>query len=658
MDRGPALGGQEVRRPMPSYHKKQFDPRSISVNQKNEKSGRGKRESSFSHENTLKRVSPGMDAQYHRPMRHRLWEGSSGRRQIPSNRASGTQEESHIFTNSSGSGPGILQKNGSGPLPAPDDLDEPEVDTSMLRQPETRPISHDQLVVEVKGIYAGLVMVEAKYIEMDERQKLCARKNDYASGISADQWRSLIALHKQLLYEHHDFFLASQHPSASNNLSMLAAKYVMPARMWRHGIHGFLEVLRRRLPESLEHMLAFIYIAYNMMALLFETVPSFEDTWIECLGDLGRYRMAIEDDEPKDHEIWSNVARHWYSKASDESPTTGKLYHQLATLARPNALEHLSLYTRALTCIVPFEPAKRSNILTLLSPVLSGKVSVTPWSLRIEILYMKAYAILFTQRRNQFNEVVQLSHSKLHDFLYHRDEKGRDDNVRTRDDRNSKNREESWTQAVLAFIDIISVFTYSWYSTDWGQNQMQSPIDDIEKSAAWRTIFEYKNGITTGRTRASCSGSLLEYFKTRSIDFKRALWEDLNSASVAGDALTAIICKNTNRTRPSASLQRVSSQCSPILNMFQRIVLLGSLIQATVAMPTDLSRPEPSAISSESLYIGLLYILSAGLFIGVAQYVSRIHGQVTTHGIAMGVRSLGWWLIANDDATSKGLRSM
>ena len=33
-----------------------------------------------------------------------------------------------------------------------------------------------------------------------------------------------------------------------------------------------------------------------MMALLLETVPVFEDTWIECLGDLARYRMAIEDE--------------------------------------------------------------------------------------------------------------------------------------------------------------------------------------------------------------------------------------------------------------------------------------------------------------------------------------------------------------------------
>lgn len=40
-------------------------------------------------------------------------------------------------------------------------------------------------------------------------------------------------------------------------------------------------------------MLAFIYLACQMMALLLETVPIFSDTWIDCLGDLSRYRLAI-----------------------------------------------------------------------------------------------------------------------------------------------------------------------------------------------------------------------------------------------------------------------------------------------------------------------------------------------------------------------------
>jgi hypothetical protein len=171
------------------------------------------------------------------------------------------------------------------PSPIEDDEgDIPEGDISILLQPETRPITHEQLVNEVKGIYAGLVMVEKKCVEITQQQAKSTSK------LTNDQWQALTALHRTLLHEHHDFFLASQHPTATAPLRRLATKYAMPARMWRHGIHSYLELLRQQLPDSLEHMLAFVYIAYAMMALLMESVPSFLETWIECLGDLARYR--------------------------------------------------------------------------------------------------------------------------------------------------------------------------------------------------------------------------------------------------------------------------------------------------------------------------------------------------------------------------------
>ena len=55
-----------------------------------------------------------------------------------------------------------------------------------------------------------------------------------------------------------------------------------------------LELLRRRLPVSLDSINAHLPCT---MALLYETVPTFEDTWIECLGDLIHYHMAIKDDD-------------------------------------------------------------------------------------------------------------------------------------------------------------------------------------------------------------------------------------------------------------------------------------------------------------------------------------------------------------------------
>jgi Est1 DNA/RNA binding domain len=270
-----------------------------------------------------------------------------------------------------------------------------ERDPSLLLQPETRPISQEQLVNEVKGIYAGLVMVEKKCVEIDNQQA-----QNQAEGrtikLSHEQWQALIALHRTLLHEHHDFFLASQHPSASPALRKLAAKYAMPARMWRHGIHSFLELLRHRLPDSLDHMLAFIYLAYSMMALLKESVPAFEDTWIECLGDLARYRMAIEDEDLRDREVWSGVARYWYNKAADKSPRIGRIQHHLAVLARPNALQQLFYYTRALTCIQPFLNA-RESILTLFNPILEDHDAVIHRCLPIDIAFIKAHGILFKQ---------------------------------------------------------------------------------------------------------------------------------------------------------------------------------------------------------------------------------------------------------------------
>ncbi|KAK4106390.1 hypothetical protein N658DRAFT_387178, partial [Parathielavia hyrcaniae] len=73
-------------------------------------------------------------------------------------------------------------------------------------------------------------MVESKCIEVDHRQN---PQTDPANKLNSDQWQALIALHRTLLHEHHDFFLASQHPSTANPASgRLAAKYAMPTRKW------------------------------------------------------------------------------------------------------------------------------------------------------------------------------------------------------------------------------------------------------------------------------------------------------------------------------------------------------------------------------------------------------------------------------------------
>ena len=120
--------------------------------------------------------------------------------------------------------------------------------------------------------------------------------------------------------------------------------------------------------------------------------------------------MAIEDDEPKDREVWSNVARFWYNKAADKSPNVGRLYHHLAILARPYTIEQLSLYLRSLTCIIPFESAKGS-VMTLFNPILNGKESAIRRSSSVETVFIKAHGSLFikgpTDPSDQFDEAMK-----------------------------------------------------------------------------------------------------------------------------------------------------------------------------------------------------------------------------------------------------------
>ena len=80
-------------------------------------------------------------------------------------------------------------------------------------QPATRPISHVQLVAEVKGIYTGLVISEL-YEERDCQQDL----SDESSWCrwTDGQWRDTIAHHSSHLLENHDFLLASQYDVLRN----------------------------------------------------------------------------------------------------------------------------------------------------------------------------------------------------------------------------------------------------------------------------------------------------------------------------------------------------------------------------------------------------------------------------------------------------------
>ena len=187
------------------------------------------------------------------------------------------------------------------------------------------------------------------------------------------------------------------------SLRAVPEKYNLIMRLWLHGFHRPLENLRRcafnNSVVALEHLQDFIYYAYTFYSCLFEeeNLSVYRSSWVESLGDLARYRMAVSelvtsktshstsltqsavsqvanvsDDVPMsisvddtkasqisdnpvlpkgnspsvgieaaramellpEREKWRNIAREWYSNGLIEYPGTGRLHHHMGFLCK------------------------------------------------------------------------------------------------------------------------------------------------------------------------------------------------------------------------------------------------------------------------------------------------------------------------------------
>ena len=200
----------------------------------------------------------------------------------------------------------------------------------------------------------------------------------------------------------HNLLEISLSPSVPPSLRIIPTKYNIIVRLWTYAFHKLLESLRRAAfasPLTLEHLQDFIYYAYIFYTGLLEepTLVSFKSGWLEALGDLAWYRMAVAamvngsgqggltikavseaaaessessrerqgnsgsaksdsdapaariDDSPSpsiglaaarllevepEKERWRNIARDWYAARIAEQPGTGKLHHHLGLLSR------------------------------------------------------------------------------------------------------------------------------------------------------------------------------------------------------------------------------------------------------------------------------------------------------------------------------------
>lgn len=296
-------------------------------------------------------------------------------------------------------------------------------------------------VIELKRCYREVALLEAKLQDQhrlaNERQRrdqaessssshlissrhLANRLGYTATGeLDHQYWYELTAKHRQLAETHAAFMEAALRPGLPASLHSLPQNYNIPTRLWQTAFHSLLERLRYNLPsistsalesapasetasfrhlqsEVLDILVEFIYYAYSFYSNLLEseTFRSFRSSWIENLGDLARYRMAVaklmakeeasgrqrdkdankedlgkseslasgkgqeerhgpskergsigsgalQDWDLEEKEVWRSTAKDWYAKGLAEMPGIGRLHHHLGILSRDDDLRAL-----------------------------------------------------------------------------------------------------------------------------------------------------------------------------------------------------------------------------------------------------------------------------------------------------------------------------
>ncbi|KAJ7470538.1 hypothetical protein FB451DRAFT_1254044 [Mycena latifolia] len=244
---------------------------------------------------------------------------------------------------------------------------------------------------------AGRVLLKPKAPADDDLEK------------EKDKWKRQIEDHKELAEIIHNLLEISLAPSVPASLRNIPTKYNIIIRLWSFAFHKLLESLRRASftsPLALEHLQDFIYYAYTFYTGLLEepTLNPFKSGWLEALGDLARYKMAVAamvvggadsgvaltadavsaaadpaadlltapaipapksvsdapaariDDSPSpsiglaaarlldvepEKERWRCIAREWYGMGIADQPGHGKLHHHLGLLSREVEREEL-----------------------------------------------------------------------------------------------------------------------------------------------------------------------------------------------------------------------------------------------------------------------------------------------------------------------------
>ncbi|KAF5869696.1 putative telomerase-binding protein est1a protein [Botrytis fragariae] len=213
-------------------------------------------------------------------------------------------------------------------------------------QRETRPITQEELVAEVKGFYANLVMVEAKPIEVDE-----------------GPWQALIKMLHTLSEQPLSFFRGCHRFPDIPNLRRLASEFAIPAEVWQRGTSSLLKFIGNMPPIPYDTTLVLEFMTLFTMAKEYDL---FEDLGSSPGDEEEHHELSLSLKERKErtpcrareilpNKIWSHNLSSPRNKPTNES-----------TKHRDNEVHNAKLKTHSGRARSK-EPSPKGLLLTLTS---------------------------------------------------------------------------------------------------------------------------------------------------------------------------------------------------------------------------------------------------------------------------------------------------
>lgn len=226
---------------------------------------------------------------------------------------------------------------------------------SLLKDSDFHLPTTEKLLVEIQNAYFDISRLEEKCTLSFKQAEL-----RYGTEFNAEMYGDLYTCQVKLMNKYFDFMFLAYHPSGDSVTRGLVKRYKIPLRMWNKGIFKFLDILRSKLPDSKELIAKFIFHCFHLLSMLVEPPYESRHMWLEALGDIARFSMAVGDISNCD---WRVISQYWYLQATNKSPGVGRLYHHCAVVCIYR-LESLYYFCKSLTVLQPFAPS-REIILSL-----------------------------------------------------------------------------------------------------------------------------------------------------------------------------------------------------------------------------------------------------------------------------------------------------